>query len=148
MTLKIKQWLVLLPFCCFLYLPCFYVHSVQVIVNASVPVQQLSSSHIRRIFTVRHRQWANDLPIKVFVLAKNSNTHKSFCLQKLEVFPYQLEKIWGKLLFSGLGEPPRVLNDEQHMIEMIRTTPGAIGYVDYLPKDSGVKTMTVENHDE
>ncbi|WP_236701213.1 hypothetical protein [Thalassomonas viridans] len=148
MTVKIKQWLWLAPFCCFLYFPSFETHSVEVIVNSSVPQKQLSASHLRRIFTVRHRQWANDLPIKVFVLAKNNATHKNFCLQKLEVFPYQLEKIWGKLLFSGLGEPPLVLTDEKEMIEMVRKTPGAIGYVDSLPQNSGVEIMKMESSDD
>ncbi|MEW6982982.1 hypothetical protein AAD001_10070 [Colwelliaceae bacterium 6471] len=129
-------------------IPFTSVKAVEVIVHPSVDTQHLSSSQIRRIFTMRNKQWNNAQPIKVFVLANSSNTHKEFCIQKLEVFPYQLDKIWGKLLFSGLGEPPMVVNNVEQMIELVAKTPGSIGYVDKLPKDSGVKVMVVGNKDE
>lgn len=135
-----------LLFC--LLLPCFTAHSVEVIVHPSVKFEQLSSSHIRRIFTMHYKQWDQNLPIKVFVLAKNNLIHKAFCIQVLGVFPYQLENIWDKLLFSGMGEPPQVLESDQQIIEMVRTTPGAIGYVSSVPKNSRVRTILVGGNDD
>ena len=97
---------------------------------------------------MRNKQWPNDLPIQVFVLAKNHKIHQAFCLEELAVFPYQLEKIWGKLLFSGLGEPPMVLESETQLIEKIKNTPGAIGYVSHLPPESGVRVMSIDRRDD
>jgi len=145
MSSVIKLRLTWLAFCLSIILPCFSIQAVEVIVHPSVNPDYLSSSHIRRIFTMRNRQWRENLPIRVFVLPSNNQLHKDFCIQELEVFPYQLDKIWGKLLFSGMGEPPQVMNSIEEMITTVKNTPGAIGYVDTLPKDSGVKVMIVGN---
>ncbi len=103
--------------------------TVQVVVNASVPKQSVSVDQIRRIFSMRQTVWANDQLIKVYVLTNQHQTHKNFSTQVLGMFPYQLDRIWNKLVYSGLGEEPIKVNSEQEMLEKISQNPGAIGYV-------------------
>lgn len=124
------------------------VYAIEVIANPSVQLQQISSSNLRRIFTMRNRQWRSQLPIKVFVMSSQHKIHHQFCLTTLEVFPYQLDKIWGKLLFSGLGEPPQIVKSKEEMIKQVRTTPGAIGYVDELQNSEGLLIISVGNNNE
>lgn len=144
----IKHWIKFVILATGLALFSHSVHATNVIVHPTVQLDNLSPSNLRRIFTMRNRQWQKDLPIRVFVFASDNKIHSNFCLQTLEVFPYQLDKIWGKLLFSGLGEPPQVVNSYEEMIEKVRSTPGAIGYVDKIVNSEGLLIMTIGNNDE
>lgn len=102
---------------------------VRVIANASVSSQQVNVDQIRRIFSMRQTVWPNNQQITVFVLTNPHNTHQIFSTKVLGMFPYQLDRIWNKLVYSGLGEEPIKVRTEQEMLERISQQPGAIGYV-------------------
>jgi ABC-type phosphate transport system substrate-binding protein len=124
----------------------FSVESVAatLIANVSVDDSSLSKKSLRRIFIMRQTKWSAGDPIKVFVMEQNTDIHQIFCKSVLGLFPYQLERQWNKLVYSGLGEAPVVVGGDQEMIEMIAATPGAVGYVkDYTPME-GVKVITLE----
>lgn len=107
----------------------YSVHATDVIVNESVSAQQLKRSDVREIFSANRQYWADGEKISVYVLAPNSAAHKRFCREILQMFPYQLERLWNQITYSGQGEPPIIVNSEQQLIELVSTTPGAIGYV-------------------
>ena len=44
------------------------------------------------------------------------------------MFPYQLRNVWDRLVFSGAGQSPHVVNTLEEMYEQVSSTPGAIGY--------------------
>lgn len=100
-----------------------------VAVNASVPVKQLSPSQLRRIFTMRQNQWPNGESITVFVLSNNNPYHQLFSKTMLSLFPYQLDRLWDKLMYSGQGERPIEVKDMTEMQLQISNTPGSIGYI-------------------
>ncbi|WP_238787505.1 hypothetical protein [Thiospirillum jenense] len=95
---------------------------------------------------MRIQQWPNQehLPVRVFVLADDNPVHREFTKTVLEIFPYQLRHVWDRQLFSGTGQVPITLTSEQEMIMSIAKTPGAIGYVSILPKNSNVYTLRLE----
>lgn len=124
--------------------------AVTIIANTSIADSVLNKKSLRRIFIMRQTKWSSGEPIKVFVMKQNSDSHQAFCKSTLGLFPYQLERQWNKLVYSGLGEAPFVVDDDEHMLEQIASTPGAIGYVEeYQPRD-GVKVVALEgvNRDE
>ena len=102
---------------------------VQVVVNPSVETQDISVEQIRRIFSMRQTVWSNGQAITVYVLSNQHQTHQSFSTKVLGMFPYQLDRIWNKLVYSGLGEEPIKVQSEQEMLERVSQKPGAIGYV-------------------
>lgn len=105
------------------------VPEVKVVVNPSVDSKDLSVEQIRRIFSMRQTTWSNDQTITVYVLANQHQTHQVFSTKVLGMFPYQLDRIWNKLVYSGLGEEPIKLQSEEEMLERVSQKPGAIGYV-------------------
>ncbi|MDU0353461.1 substrate-binding domain-containing protein [Paraglaciecola aquimarina] len=105
------------------------VSEVKVIVNSSVMTVDLSDTQIRRIFSMRQTVWADKQPITVIVLSNEHKTHQLFSTKILGVFPYQLERIWNKLVYSGLGDAPIRVSSEAQMLALISQRPGAIGYV-------------------
>ena len=115
----------------------------QVIAHKSVNLSQLNVGQVRRIFSMRQSSWSNGQNITVFVLANDHKTHIAFTTKTLGVFPYQLERVWNKLVYSGLGEQPIRVSSESEMIKRIQELPGAIGYVDQNIELSGVKRLVV-----
>lgn len=102
---------------------------VQVVVNPSVASKDISIEQIRRIFSMRQTTWSNEQTITVYVLSNQHQTHQIFSTKVLGMFPYQLDRIWNKLVYSGLGEGPIKVQSEQEMLERVSQMPGAIGYV-------------------
>ena len=102
---------------------------IQLITHPSVDATTLDKDQIRRIFTMYQTNWADSQPIVVYVLGSQNTTHQFFSREVLGLFPYQLERIWNKLVYSGLGEAPIKVKTEQEMLEKIRQQPGSIGYV-------------------
>jgi ABC-type phosphate transport system substrate-binding protein len=107
-------------------------YSVNVITNTDVGVNTLTKAQLRRIYSMRQLRWANNKIITVFVLPSSNPLHQKFSKQKLKMFPYKLDRIWNKLIYSGLGTAPIVVDSEKALLDAVIKTSGAIGYVSDL----------------
>lgn len=94
---------------------------------------------------MRQVHWQNGTPIVVYVLASTNPTHQKFCKEQLRLFPYQLDRIWHKLTFSGYGVAPIEVDTQQALIEAIKSTKGAIGYVENLLEVKDVNVIKIEH---
>ena len=112
-----------------------------VMVNESVMVAELSRSELRQIFTGQRQYWNNGTKITVFVLEDRDELHKQFCRDILQMFPYQLSRIWDQITYSGQGVTPVRVTSYQALIDALENTEGAIGYVD---RNDIVKLRRVE----
>ncbi|MBB3045979.1 hypothetical protein FHR99_000215 [Litorivivens lipolytica] len=54
-------------------------------------------------------------------------------MQYLKTFPYVLNRQWDQLTFTGSGVAPTEVATTYRLYEMVRSTPGSIGYVNRLP---------------
>lgn len=117
------------------------VPATTVIAHPSVAVSSLSRAQLRSIFLMRQVVWPDGTAIKVFVLPTSSASHQQFCRDQLQLFPYQLERVWQKLIYSGTGTAPSLLQDKNTMLAMIAKTPGAIGYIETLEGSQVVKVI-------
>ncbi len=112
-----------------------------VIVNSDNPVSQLSRDQLRTLFAMRVSQWANQTPVHVYVLPDNHPLHIDFCKKILELFPYQLRRIWDRQVFSGTGIAPITVKSEQDMIAHIARDKGAIGYIRTIHAQHAIKAI-------
>jgi len=103
--------------------------SVEVIVNPDHSSAAIDRNLLRAIFTMRLRQWPNGEPIQVFVMPDGSELSNQFCREQLGTFPYVMRATWDRIVFTGTGLAPTVVNSEREMRERVRSTPGAVGYV-------------------
>lgn len=106
------------------------VYAVEVIVNVSVKDTTLTTSQLKRIYTMRQLRWSDQSVIKVFVLPSQHELHRRFTKERLQIFPYQLNRIWHKLTYSGLGVAPTIVKSPEELFTAVSLTPGAIGYID------------------
>jgi ABC-type phosphate transport system substrate-binding protein len=104
--------------------------AIEVVTHPKVSDLSLTTLQLRRIFTMRQLRWSDDTPISIFVLPSQHYIHQRFSKKHLKMFPYQLNRIWHKLTYSGLGVAPTVVQSEQELVNAIINTPGSIGYID------------------
>lgn len=106
--------------------------AVEVVVHAAQPDSAVSRSLARGIFGMRVRAWPDGAPLRVFVLNDAQPLHQKFSKSVLQMYPYQLRQNWDRLLYSGTGQPPVVVDSEEEMLKRVAETPGAVGYVSAL----------------
>lgn len=103
--------------------------SLHVIVHSDQSSVQLSPQGLWAIYGMKNRSWPDGSRIKVFVLSSKHPLHRQFSIQALKTYPYQLDRVWQRLTYSGTGRAPTEIESEQAMIEAVSSTPGAIGYI-------------------
>ena len=103
--------------------------AIEVITHPQVAESSLTKSQLQRIYTMRQLRWSDNSAIIVFVLPSQHNIHKRFAKERLQIFPYQLNRIWHKLTYSGLGVAPTIVASQEELIQAVNKTPGAIGYI-------------------
>jgi hypothetical protein len=75
-------------------------------------------------------------------LAKGNAVRKAFMEQVLAQDEEKFIAYWTVRRYIGKGSPPREFAGVQEQLEYLRTTPGAIGYVDAATDlKQGVKTL-------
>lgn len=118
-------------------------HAMELVVNPGIAQRTLSHSTIRSIFSMRMTEWPDGSPIIVFVLRDRSPLHVTFSKEILGVFPHQLRKAWNRKIYSGTGQAPTRVKNEQEMHDKIARTPGAIGYLSEEMIDETVRSIDI-----
>jgi len=101
---------------------------ILIIVNKEISIKSLSLNTLIDIYTNNRTKWDNGEKIYVSMLKKGP-VHDAFSNQLIGMAPRKLISIWKKVIFTGIGTPPKVLNSEAEMIQYVATTKGAIGYI-------------------
>lgn len=115
----------------------------QVVANANGTDTEISRNEARLFFTMRLQYWPNKRPVTVFVLPDDDPLHIAFAKTILGLFPYQLRRVWDRQLFSGTGQAPIQVANEDEMLRRVATTPGAIGYLELPPGDARILPIRV-----
>lgn len=123
----------------------FPLAATTVVVHDSVPLETLTQAQLRNIFSLRQTLWPDGTPVRVIVMPADTELHQRFCREQLRLFPYQLNNIWDKHSFSGTGRRPEQVTDSEAMLQLLRSVPGAIGYIDVAVAVAGIKEVRVEH---
>lgn len=103
--------------------------AAEIIVSPSLKSVELDRGLLRAVFTMRLRQWPDGSPIRVFVLPDDDPLSDLFYRERLGMYSYVLRRAWDRMVFTGTGFAPTVVQSEEEMMQRVRSTPGAIGYV-------------------
>nr|WP_305909559.1 hypothetical protein [Methylomarinum sp. Ch1-1]MDP4522478.1 hypothetical protein [Methylomarinum sp. Ch1-1] len=91
---------------------------------------QFSREDLREIFFGRRTRWPDGTTLRVYVLPDQHPVHVRFAKEVLGVYPYQLRSAWDRMIYSGTGTAPIVIDTVEQMQTVIKQTPGAIGYIE------------------
>jgi ABC-type phosphate transport system substrate-binding protein len=112
-----------------------------VIVNAASKVSTATTAEISDLFLGRSRSLGDikqaivlDQPIASPLRARfyRALTGKEIA---------EINAYWARLLFSGQSSPPLAMPDAATVLDMVRTNPTAIGYLEKAPDDKGVRVV-------
>ncbi|MBN1397368.1 MAG: substrate-binding domain-containing protein [Bacteroidetes bacterium] len=100
---------------------------VAVIANKSVPVSKISSGALLQIYLMKNTKWSDGTKIVVYY-----NKEQSICDKVCEYIGMDiinLRKRWMQMQLSGEGKAPVAIDGDNEMIKKVKSTEGAIGYV-------------------
>ena len=116
---------------------------LEIIANPKGATEYLDASTLRGIFGMRVSRWPDGTPVRVFVLPDDNPVHAEFAKRILNTYPHQLRRNWDRLVFSGTGNAPIQVKSEREMLDMIRSTPGSIGYMESGKESANVRVIKV-----
>lgn len=108
---------------------------LSLVLHSPPKIEELSVNEARAIFSMRMRIWPDGSPITVFVLPHDAPKHNHFVRSILKLLPHQLKRNWDRLVYTGIGQAPLEVANEQQMIQQLKATPGSIGYINSGSRD-------------
>ena len=125
----------LYPFLCailllFVTAECIAVEPITIVTHSGERDGSLSREQLREIFFARQTRWPDGTPIRPYVLPDQNPLHIRFAKEILGVYPYQLRSTWDRMVYSGTGVPPVVVDNVEEMRKRISEMPGSIGYLE------------------
>jgi ABC-type phosphate transport system substrate-binding protein len=117
---------------------------VVVVVSANNPVESLSRAQLTDIYLGRLNRFPNGDPVVPIDQRERSPTHDEFYSQYLGQSPAQIKAHWSKLIFTGRGQPPRAVPDDEAAAELVAENPNAIAYVDAGAVNERLRVIAIE----
>lgn len=115
---------------------------VAIITHPSVPIEQLSSRDVEDIYSLEELTWKDGSRIIVFDLKGKKSPIKQTFYAFIGRRPNDLKRLWLRVILSGEGQSPTLLDSPEDVLEMVAQTPGAIGYVPHSMASDAVKIVT------
>jgi ABC-type phosphate transport system substrate-binding protein len=120
-----------------------FAQSFKVIVNSSNPVSSLSKKEASDYFLKKKAKWPNGNPVIPVDLSSGSSVREAFSQHVHGKSTSAVRNFWQQAAFSGAGTAPSEKASDNDVIEFIKKTPGAIGYVSAGANTSNVKVLTL-----
>lgn len=122
---------------------------VIVITNHSVKTNSITQKDLEKIYVGKKTRWGKGEKI-VPVLLDIPDIHESFLSKYIKKSPEQFNNYWKRLVFTGRGKELKSFKNQDEIIEFIKNTKGAIGYLpakinyDELLKSNQIKILSVK----
>lgn len=116
--------------------------TVAVIAHAEVPAESISGREAFDFYSGDIRSWSNGMPVVVMDLKPRGPVKDTF-YDFLGKSAARMKSIWLKKMLSGEGDPPKTVDDEPKLVEMVARTPGAIGFTHRRYVTDSVKVLAV-----
>lgn len=89
----------------------------------------IPSKDIKRIFLGVNRRYSDGAEAVPISYQLDTDLSKEFSNKVLDKSPHQLKAYWAKMLFSGKGTPPKVMDNVEHIVILVSNNPSLIGFV-------------------
>ena len=116
---------------------------IAVIVNPGNPVDSISSTELRKIFSGQKQSWAGGLSVDLFVRAPQAR-ERVCSWTRLKMSESEYKAFWVKKVYSGESQrEPLALFSNGMQLEAIRAEKGGIALVSLQDLHQGVKVLKV-----
>jgi ABC-type phosphate transport system substrate-binding protein len=114
-----------------------------VIVNPSNPTTSMRKADVSRLFLKQTAKWTNGAKVVPVDLPTKSSTRADFTRTVHGRTIEAVQAYWNQKMFSGADVPPEQKPSERDVVEFVRVTPGAVGYVSAAAVGKQVKVLRV-----
>jgi ABC-type phosphate transport system substrate-binding protein len=114
---------------------------VVAVVSANSAIKALTADQLADIFLGRVSRFPNGLLAVPIDLREDSPERNQFYAKVTDKTPAQVRAYWSKIIFTGRGQPPRVLATDLDVKKFIAANVGAIGYIDVALLDDSVRAL-------
>ena len=106
-----------------------HVRASDVLVIASPNVALLTHQQIKSLFSLQQKMLPNNQRVNLIHLPMSDETSFVFARHLFDFYPYQLQRLWDRQIYSGRAVSPKEMSDEKQVFEHIRSTLNTVGYV-------------------
>lgn len=117
--------------------------SVQIVAHPGVATVGIGKKDLSRIFLKQRTAWPDGSAAVVVDQPAAADVREAFSLEVLGKSVNAVESYWHGQVFAGKANPPTVLASDAEVLEFVRRTPGAVGYVASGTSTPGVKLLQV-----
>ena len=111
-----------------------------VIVNLK-QASKLTPTDIRNIYLGNKKSFP-DGSTAIPVALKDGKARDQFMAEVLSKTEGQYKAIWSRLMFTGTGQPPREVDNEEEVKKVVAANPNIIGFIDSSKLDATVRDAT------
>lgn len=112
-----------------------------VIVNSKNPISAMDKAEVSALYLGRYQAYRDGsfaLPFDQLAYGDVRATFYQLLTGKSEVY---INAYWARILFTGRAMPPRQLENDSAVLDIVQKNPSAIGYVSAGTKLAGVKVV-------
>ncbi len=114
---------------------------VVAVVSSRSPITSLSKQQVADIFLGKTARFPDGTPAVPIDQAEGTGPRDEFYLQFTGKSAAQVKAHWSKIIFTGRGQPPKVVMDSAEIVKLLASTPNGIGYVEERMVDDSLKVV-------
>ena len=117
---------------------------VVIVVSPQNPTTTLSRSEVSNIFLGKINRFPNGQPAVPIDQPEDSQQRKDFYRDVSNKQPADIKAYWSRMIFTGRGQPPMVVDGDEQVKKTLAGRPDGIGYIDRAAVDDSVKVLAVQ----
>lgn len=112
-----------------------------VVVSPENSANALSKEEVARLFLKKSKKMKDGTKVVPVDQDGDNQARKQFYEKVLNKDQSQVTAYWSRMIFTGKGTPPKVIGNDNDVIQEVRSNRNAIGYIDTDSVDSRVKVL-------
>ena len=114
---------------------------VVTVVSAKSAITSLSKNQAADIFLGRSNHFPDGARAVPLDLPEGSAVRDEFYERVAGKSPPQLKAHWSKIIFTGRGQPPKMVENSAQLKKLLAANLSAIGYIDAAEVDPSVRVL-------
>ncbi len=110
------------------------------VVGADSPIGTASKSDVVKVFLGKRKELAG---VSVIPIDQDEGgaARSDFYKNTIKKSSSQLKSYWSRLIFTGKGQAPQMVGEDEDVKGMVASNPNMIGYIDAKSVDGTVKVI-------
>lgn len=117
----------------------------KVIVHPASQLSSVSKKELTAVYLKKTTRWSDGTPATPVDLLEGAQARDRFSREVLGKPANAVRAYWNQMIFSGRNVPPAEKVTDAAVLDYVRRTPGAVGYVSADAPTPGVKVVNISS---